>query len=228
VPNYYLLDGDRTPVGPLSLEVVAGMHRTGSLQNDAMLVTEGGTSRQRVEDVLVFERVIPEGRPSAPAPRCPACHNLIPPRADWCPDCKASTRDFVDARLASPGVRFGAFVIDAMLPSGVGITFHSGPPLLHHSVLSTAFSFAVAIWACLLYSRGMTPGKFLLGMQVLDDHGDPAGFWRMIAREWIAKPLAGLLFGLGYLWILIDHEHQGWHDSLCSTHVVERTDRHPD
>ncbi|HEY4130012.1 MAG TPA: RDD family protein [Gemmatimonadaceae bacterium] len=225
--NYYLIDGARSPIGPLSLSVVADMHRAGRLPNDAMLVTEGGASTQRVEDLLVSEQVIPPHLPPAPRPRCRACHNLIPARADWCPDCKASTRDFVDARLASPGRRLVAFLIDAMLPSGVGITFHTGP-IVHHGVLPTAFSLAVAIWACLLYSRGMTPGKFLLGMEVLDENGDPASFWRMIVREWLAKPLSGLVFGLGYFWILISHERQGWHDSLCGTHVVVRGDRDPD
>jgi uncharacterized RDD family membrane protein YckC len=82
---------------------------------------------------------------------------------------------------------------------------------------------AYAIWALTLFSRGTTPGKNFLGMEVIDEHGRRATFWRMLAREWIGKAISGLVFGLGYVWILIDRDRQGWHDKLVSTYVVNRT-----
>lgn len=43
----------------------------------------------------------------------------------------------------------------------------------------------------------------------------------MLGREWIGKRISGMVFSLGYIWILMDREHQGWHDKLPATYVVE-------
>jgi hypothetical protein len=66
-----------------------------------------------------------------------------------------------------------------------------------------------------------TPGKWLLNIYVIDEAGDPAGFFRMLVREWIGKPISMFVFCLGYLWILVDQDNQGWHDKLVDTYVVE-------
>jgi uncharacterized RDD family membrane protein YckC len=44
----------------------------------------------------------------------------------------------------------------------------------------------------------------------------------MLLRERIGRWLSGLVFGLGYLWILLDKDRQAWYDKLASTYVVER------
>ena len=57
-------------------------------------------------------------------------------------------------------------------------------------------------------------------MRVVKENGTPATFWTMLFREWIGKIISGMIFSLGYLWILIDKERQGWHDKLASTYVI--------
>src|SRR5690606_15441256 len=47
-----------------------------------------------------------------------------------------------------------------------------------------------------------------------------AGFLTMLFREWIGKWISGLIFGLGFLWILFDRDNQGWHAKIASTYVV--------
>ena len=42
----------------------------------------------------------------------------------------------------------------------------------------------------------------------------------LLIREWIGKSISALVLSLGFLWILIDKENQGWHDKLMSTYVV--------
>jgi uncharacterized RDD family membrane protein YckC len=32
--------------------------------------------------------------------------------------------------------------------------------------------------------------------------------------------ISGLILDLGYLWILIDENKQGWHDKIADTYVV--------
>lgn len=58
-------------------------------------------------------------------------------------------------------------------------------------------------------------------MRVIKEDGTGAGFFRMLIRESIGKAISGLIFSLGYLWILFDRDKQGWHDKLVSTYVVE-------
>ena len=79
------------------------------------------------------------------------------------------------------------------------------------------------VWALVLFaSRGMTPGKKLLGVRVVQDDGAAPGFFMMLVREWAAKWVSGLAFGMGFVWILFDRDRQGWHDKLMSTYVVEK------
>ncbi len=77
-----------------------------------------------------------------------------------------------------------------------------------------------AVWSLILFAKGATVGKKLLGMRVVKEDGEPAGFFTMLIREWIGKSISGFVLFLGYLWILFDQENQGWHDKLMSTYVV--------
>lgn len=80
------------------------------------------------------------------------------------------------------------------------------------------FSLAWATAAFWLFRRGQTPGKRLMGIKVVKRNGDPAGWWRMFARETLIKwflVLNGLEFAssfirfpgyvsLGFVWLLAD------------------------
>jgi len=78
------------------------------------------------------------------------------------------------------------------------------------------------IWAIALFAHGTTPGKRVLGLEVVHETGQPVGFFIMFVREWIGKWISGLIFGLGFLWILIDKDRQAWHDKFVATYVVEK------
>ena len=73
----------------------------------------------------------------------------------------------------------------------------------------------------IFYAQGTTPGKKILGMRVIKEDGSTAGMGTMILREWIGKFISHLVMSLGFIWILIDTNRQGWHDKLVSTYVVE-------
>jgi len=72
------------------------------------------------------------------------------------------------------------------------------------------------------WSKGKTLGKFVLGMRVYKTDGTPAGFGTMLLREIVGKFISGLVFSLGYLWIIFDREHQGWHDKIAGTVVLKK------
>ena len=71
-----------------------------------------------------------------------------------------------------------------------------------------------------LFAKGMTIEKKLLGVRVVKEDGRQAGFLTMLIREWIGKLVSALVLSLGFAWILIDKENQGWHDKLMRTYVV--------
>ncbi len=78
------------------------------------------------------------------------------------------------------------------------------------------------------YSIGMegsgyqgTFGKYLTGIKVIDDSGNP--ITPAIAWKRNLTKIASLAaFGLGFIWILFDKKNQGWHDKLQKTYVVRR------
>ncbi len=110
------------------------------------------------------------------------------------------------------------------------------------------FSLAWATAAFWLFRRGQTPGKRLMGIRVVKRNGDPAGWWRMFARETLIKwflilnglvwlpadllldllpPLLlfilnsfGIVIAVGYLLPLWERNRRALHDKVVGTVVV--------
>lgn len=66
-----------------------------------------------------------------------------------------------------------------------------------------------------------TPGKRLLGLQLVKADGGPLGFARIVARS-VAKIISAMTFGIGYLVVLVDEQKRGLHDFFCSTRVIKK------
>jgi uncharacterized RDD family membrane protein YckC len=97
--------------------------------------------------------------------------------------------------------------------------------------LSLAIYF---LYAALLESSALqgTPGKWLLGIAVVDERGQRLNYARAWGRN-STKPLSFLLLGLGCLWVIWSHRRQAWHDLIAHTFVVKRmasarSDEEPD
>jgi len=162
---------------------------------------------------------------------CPSCSAEVPAGTRWCAICRTNVLNQQIGRLASPGKRLGAYFLDILVifalflvlsvvvggGTATGTEGGAGVGIL----LGIAVFLAYIIWAFMLFAKGMTPGKKLLGMRVIKEDGSSAGFFTMLIREWIGKAISGLIFSLGFLWILFDRDNQGWHDKLMSTYVVE-------
>ena len=87
--------------------------------------------------------------------------------------------------------------------------------------LFSILAIVYLVWAFILFTRGTTPGKKILGMRVVKEDGLTADFFTMFIRETVGRLISSLGFFLGFLWILIDKDNQGWHDKLMRTYVVE-------
>ena len=69
-------------------------------------------------------------------------------------------------------------------------------------------------------STGQTPGDAALGIRVVDtETGQPIGFGRAFVR-WLVSIVSGLVFLLGYLWMIWDGNKQTWHDKAARDFVV--------
>lgn len=168
---------------------------------------------------------------------CPSCNAHGAPGSHWCNSCRVHLSDPALGRLSTPGKRLGAYLLDVVIPTigavvGLAVGGMMGGLLgLGGASTGTGRSIGIVIGigmvaaycavALVLFCRGTTPGKYLLRMRVIKQDGSSAGFLTMLGREWIGKPISGLIFSLGYIWILIDRDNQGWHDKLLGTHVVE-------
>ncbi len=90
--------------------------------------------------------------------------------------------------------------------------------------LAAAVAGAAGIGLSLIYDvgfwilAGQTPGKWLMGLVVVQTNGERLKLGRAILR-WLGYWLSGILF-LGFLWIVLDSRRQGFHDKLARTLVV--------
>ncbi|PKN18956.1 MAG: hypothetical protein CVU71_09210 [Deltaproteobacteria bacterium HGW-Deltaproteobacteria-6] len=71
--------------------------------------------------------------------------------------------------------------------------------------------------------NGRTPGKNLLGLQVVSADGSPISFGIAFLRS-AGYLVSSLLFTvpLGFIWIAFDKKKQGWHDKIAGTVVIIR------
>ncbi len=67
---------------------------------------------------------------------------------------------------------------------------------------------------------GGSIGKLACGIKVVDEDGNLLRFWQAMFRYMVGYFVSGMLFGLGFFWILRDLQRQGWHDQVSGTFVV--------
>lgn len=163
------------------------------------------------------------------ATTCPRCNKTIVPDRFFCTWCEAFVPNPQVGKKAGIFGRWFATAIDPTIGTilyfiivgimgGMAGAFGGGTTVV-------AIIFATIIYGVFyirLLSKGMTPGKWLLGEQVVEKlTGNYPGLWRMILREIIGKFVSGLVFGLGYFWAIWDKDGQAWHDKIAGTVVVK-------
>lgn len=157
---------------------------------------------------------------------CPSCNTEYAAGTRWCTICRANVVDFEIGRLSSPVKRLVAYFVDYFILLLIVACLQIGELLgsfMDVGALSTLSLILLVVYVAVslfLFSRGMTTGKKLLGIRVVKEDGQRAGFLTMLIREWIGKLISGAVLLLGFVWILTDKENQGWHDKLMRTYVV--------
>ena len=119
--------------------------------------------------------------------------------------------------------RVGAMVVDSLIysvllalilgPKYVDSNFWSFEGIISNGI---ALSLTIVLWVRYLG----TPGKLLLGCQVVDaDTGE-----RMTVKQAMIRYLGYFVsiftLGIGFLWVAWDKRKQGFHDKMANTVVV--------
>src|SRR4030043_13601 len=73
-------------------------------------------------------------------------------------------------------------------------------------------------------TTGRTPGKMLLGLQVINDDGTPLSFGTAFLRA-VGYLVSGAILNLGFIWAAFDKRKQSWHDKIAGTVVIIREEQ---
>ena len=81
---------------------------------------------------------------------------------------------------------------------------------------------ASALYSILLWVNwnGQTIGKKAMKIKVVGKERKALDYKTAIIR-FIGYLVSGVVFCLGYFWVIWDDEKQGWHDKIAGTYVVE-------
>jgi len=95
------------------------------------------------------------------------------------------------------------------------------------SSLSIMFISCMLYFATILFyftyfhgTTGRTPGKMLIGLQVVSTDGAPISFGTAFLRA--VGYFISFIYFLGFIWAAFDKKKQGWHDKIAGTVVIIR------
>ena len=127
-------------------------------------------------------------------------------------------------------IRFVAWIIDGfflMLLWWVLITFTflphyiDLPHYMDYPPIRIYFWLFTGVYFWLFTGlKGQTPGKMVVGIKVVDRHGNVPGLGRAAIREILGKTVSAIVLLLGFLWVIWDEKKQGWHDKIAGTSVI--------
>lgn len=129
-------------------------------------------------------------------------------------------------RIAKPVKRLLAYLIDFFVNVGLVILmiFVTGMnPFLVLPLIFCIFMFKLYYW-----TKSTTFGKSILNMKIIKMGTEKElNIFQMIFRQTFGKLLSFSILNLGFIWIIIDNENQGWHDKMLDCVVVDKEDKQP-
>jgi len=155
---------------------------------------------------------------------CQSCKKEIVPDSVFCSWCSDFVPSSGQGRKANLFRRWVALALDPLIAVilyalGVGLFGSISQDL--GTVAAIALPIVYLVWFLSLLRKGLTPGKKVMGLQVVDHQtGTIPGFGKMFVREIVGRFISGLFFGLGYFWAIFDKNSQAWHDKIAGTVVL--------
>lgn len=119
-----------------------------------------------------------------------------------------------------------AFVLGAMSSNNrAWVADLTDPARINLLVLPVTALYIIMSIAYFTYFHGIkgrTPGKMLMGLEVLSANGTPIGFGIAFLRS-VGYMVSSILY-IGFIWAAFDKRKQGWHDKIAGTVVIIRPD----
>ncbi len=106
--------------------------------------------------------------------------------------------------------------IALLLPFSSGAAFSANNPFVTTYLLLVSFFFYAWFWV----HGGQTLGMRTWKLQLRNLRPGPISWVQALLRFMVAIP-SGLLFGLGFLWQLVDRRKLTWHDRYSETMIVQ-------
>jgi uncharacterized RDD family membrane protein YckC len=139
---------------------------------------------------------------------------------------------FEDYAVASPGERLVGYIIDHIVTlllafvvlrlMGYEVADISGDTAAIY-LFNVSYSVINILYYLLFTASPLaaTPGKWFLGLRIVDEFGDPISTGQVFLRELLGRAICEN-FQIFYLLILATDRHQGLHDKIASSYVVDR------
>jgi len=124
---------------------------------------------------------------------------------------------WVDLALAGFLFVSGSVALDYVLQRIAGIETTVAEPSVWRGLAGVIWLFIY--WWGSLALAGKTPGKALLGLRVLTSDGHVLSGWKAAVRT-VFLPVSYLLFGAGFLGIILGKERRALHDVVAGSSVV--------
>jgi uncharacterized RDD family membrane protein YckC len=124
---------------------------------------------------------------------------------------------WVDLSVAGLIFVAGSAALDYVLRAIVGVDTVTEDTGVWYAAAATVWLFVY--WWLSVAMAGKTPGKALLGLRVVTSDGDILSSSRAALRA-IAFPLNYVLFGIGFLGIVVGRERRALHDFVAGSAVV--------
>ncbi len=168
----------------------------------------------------------PAQTPEPTAPAAPPPMGVAPPQGP--PAAPPPWQRPPETPGPAPGVDFGpagerlvAYIVDNLIQVGIFVVC-----LLTFWLIFPIF-IAIAIWFVYFpyfwKTRAQTPGMRMFNLYVVRDRDGGPISWGQAILRFIGFIIDGLVFYLGFAWVLIDGRKRGWHDLIAGTLVVKPT-----
>jgi len=130
--------------------------------------------------------------------------------ADYSQHTLATDGTTVPGEIADMGARTGAWLISNVVVRVIGAI----------PIIGLIISLCAFVWSLFLFRRGQDVGARIVGLRVVRDTGELAGFYHMWTRG-LASIISFIVIGAGYWTAYSDKDSQTWHDKWLGTYVVK-------
>lgn len=129
-------------------------------------------------------------------------------------------------RFASVGSRFGSMFIDGfilgvlklvlLILAGIGgLDYGESQEMMFIPGILMYFAYMTYY-----FGNGHTPGMSAMKIKLIRTDGNPEIGYKTGFLRYLGMMVSSLVLFIGYLWILIDENKQGWHDKIAGVYVV--------